>query len=141
MSTEATASQTPTAGQEGQIEESTATFEPVIKLADADKVSVQTGEEAELELFKLYASHFTQLGPYQVLTSLSIKSRAKLFRFDKESNEWKERGTGDIKLLGQESCYPSPACPNAHSRTEHKETNKIRLIMRRDKVRYPDLSL
>ena len=43
------------------------------------------------------------------------KRRAKLFRFDKELGEWKERGTGDVKLL------------------KHKETLKIRLLMRREK--------
>ena len=43
-------------------------------------------------------------------------SRAKLFRFDKESKEWKERGTGDVRLL------------------KHKETKKVRLVMRRDKT-------
>lgn len=43
-------------------------------------------------------------------------SRAKLFRFDKESQEWKERGTGDVRLL------------------KHKETGKVRLVMRRDKT-------
>ena len=43
-------------------------------------------------------------------------SRAKLFRFDKAGNEWKERGTGDVRLL------------------QHRETLKIRLVMRRDKT-------
>lgn len=42
--------------------------------------------------------------------------RAKLFRFDAGSTEWKERGTGDVRLLS------------------HKETEKIRLVMRRDKT-------
>lgn len=42
--------------------------------------------------------------------------RAKLFRFDVGSSEWKERGTGDVKLLS------------------HKETKKVRLVMRRDKT-------
>ncbi|KAI3483135.1 hypothetical protein L1887_54061 [Cichorium endivia] len=42
--------------------------------------------------------------------------RAKLFRFDKEAKEWKERGTGDVRLL------------------EHKQTHKVRLVMRRDKT-------
>ena len=45
-----------------------------------------------------------------------LTSRAKLFRFDKESKEWKERGTGDVRLL------------------KHKETSKVRLVMRRDKT-------
>lgn len=44
--------------------------------------------------------------------------RAKLFRFDNaaEPPEWKERGTGDVKLL------------------KHKVTGLIRLLMRRDKT-------
>ena len=42
--------------------------------------------------------------------------RSKLFRFDRESKEWKERGTGDVRLL------------------KHKENGKTRLVMRRDKT-------
>lgn len=42
--------------------------------------------------------------------------RAKLFRFDKEAKEWKERGTGDVRLL------------------QHKSQGKVRLVMRRDKT-------
>ncbi|KKA27894.1 hypothetical protein TD95_004276 [Thielaviopsis punctulata] len=68
-------------------------FEPVIKLTE--KVEVKTNEESEEHLFKM---------------------RAKLFRFFKETSEWKERGTGDVRLL------------------KHKETGKIRLVMRRDKT-------
>ncbi|KAG2158913.1 ran/spi1 binding protein [Suillus bovinus] len=68
-------------------------FEPVIKLTE--QVEVKTYEEDEDVLFKM---------------------RAKLFRFDNNLNEWKERGTGDVKLL------------------QHKETKKVRLVMRRDKT-------
>ncbi|ORY90189.1 RanBP1 domain-domain-containing protein [Leucosporidium creatinivorum] len=74
-------------------EESGAVFEPVIKLED--KVEVKTHEEDEEVLFKM---------------------RAKLFRFIAESSEWKERGTGDVRLL------------------QHKESKKVRLVMRRDKT-------
>jgi hypothetical protein len=42
--------------------------------------------------------------------------RAKLFRFDSEASEWKERGTGDVRILA------------------HRETKKVRLVMRRDKT-------
>ncbi len=42
--------------------------------------------------------------------------RAKLFKFFKDSNEWKERGTGDVRLL------------------KHNESGKNRLVMRRDKT-------
>jgi Ran-binding protein 1 len=68
-------------------------FEPVIRLTE--KVEVKTNEESEEQLFKM---------------------RAKLFKFVKESNEWKERGTGDVRLL------------------KHKESGKTRLVMRRDKT-------
>ncbi|KAF8901670.1 RanBP1 domain-containing protein [Gymnopilus junonius] len=68
-------------------------FEPVIKLTE--QVETKTLEEDEDVLFKM---------------------RAKLFRFDSESTEWKERGTGDVRLLS------------------HKETKKVRLVMRRDKT-------
>eukprot|EP01104_Vermistella_antarctica_P017253 TRINITY_DN608_c0_g1_i1.p1 TRINITY_DN608_c0_g1~~TRINITY_DN608_c0_g1_i1.p1 ORF type:complete len:214 (-),score=103.14 TRINITY_DN608_c0_g1_i1:89-670(-) len=45
-----------------------------------------------------------------------FKMRARLFRFNKEDSEWKERGTGDVKFL------------------QHKETKKVRLLMRREKT-------
>jgi len=43
-----------------------------------------------------------------------FKMRAKLFRF--EGGQWKERGTGEVKFL------------------RHKESQKIRLLMRREKT-------
>jgi len=76
-----------------QEEETDAHFEPVIRLTE--QVEVKTHEEDEEVFFKM---------------------RAKLFRFDTASNEWKERGTGDVRLL------------------QHRETKKIRLVMRRDKT-------
>jgi len=45
---------------------------------------------------------------------LIYKGRARLFRF--RDNEWKERGTGDVKLL------------------RHKTQKKIRLLLRQDKT-------
>ncbi|KAK0461957.1 RanBP1 domain-containing protein [Desarmillaria tabescens] len=74
-------------------EEADVHFEPVIKLTE--QVDTKTMEEDEDVLFKM---------------------RAKLFRFDISSSEWKERGTGDVRLLA------------------HKETKKVRLVMRRDKT-------
>ncbi|XP_048453523.1 E3 SUMO-protein ligase RanBP2 isoform X3 [Rhincodon typus] len=68
-------------------------FDPVIPLPD--KVDVKTGEEDEEVLFS---------------------NRAKLFRFDTETKEWKERGIGYVKLL------------------QHRASGKIRLLMRRDQV-------
>ncbi|KAJ2877599.1 transcription factor TFIIF complex subunit Tfg3 [Coemansia aciculifera] len=80
------------AQEEEAVESPDVHFEPVIKLED---VVVKTHEEDETEIFKM---------------------RAKLFRFDQEAKEWKERGTGDVKLL------------------KHKENGKVRLLMRRDKT-------
>lgn len=54
--------------------------------------------------------------PHISPSMLSIASRAKLFRYDTEGKEWKERGTGDVRLL------------------KHKGTSKVRLVMRRDKT-------
>jgi Ran-binding protein 1 len=50
--------------------------------------------------------------------SFSPSRRAKLYRFssDNDPPEWKERGTGDVKLL------------------KHKEKGTIRLLMRRDRT-------
>jgi Ran-binding protein 1 len=66
---------------------------PVVRLTE--KVETKTNEEAEEQVFKM---------------------RAKLFKFDRDSREWKERGTGDVRLL------------------KHKENGKTRLVMRRDKT-------
>ncbi|KAL1630361.1 Ran GTPase binding protein Sbp1 [Neofusicoccum ribis] len=68
-------------------------FKPVVHLTE--KVETKTNEELEEQTFKM---------------------RAKLFKFDRESREWKERGTGDVRLL------------------KHKENGKTRLVMRRDKT-------
>ncbi|CZS97310.1 hypothetical protein WAI453_008538 [Rhynchosporium graminicola] len=68
-------------------------FEPVIRLTE--KVDTKTNEELEEQTFKM---------------------RAKLFKFVREGNEWRERGTGDVRLL------------------KHKENGKTRLVMRRDKT-------
>ena len=74
-------------------EEADVHFEPVVHLTE--KVDTKTNEELEEQTFKM---------------------RAKLFKFDRESREWKERGTGDVRLL------------------KHKENGKTRLVMRRDKT-------
>ena len=59
------------------------------------EVEVKDGEEDERVVFKM---------------------RAKLFRFEKATTEWKERGTGPARLM------------------QHKESKKVRLLMRRDKT-------
>jgi Ran-binding protein 1 len=65
---------------------------PIVKLQE---VAVTTGEENEDAL---------------------LDSKAKLYRFDKEGNQWKERGVGTVKLL------------------KHKESGKVRLVMRQNKT-------
>ncbi|XP_070073916.1 E3 SUMO-protein ligase RanBP2 isoform X2 [Drosophila takahashii] len=72
----------------------TAQFTPVIALPDL--VEVVTGEEDEEVLFE---------------------HRAKLFRWDRETSEWKERGLGNMKLL--------------RNRTN---PSQVRLLMRREQV-------
>ncbi|WPG99797.1 Ran-specific GTPase-activating protein [Acrodontium crateriforme] len=83
------------AGDDEKVEEEEADvhFEPVVHLTE--KVDTKTNEELEEQTFKM---------------------RAKLFKFDRESKEWKERGTGDVRLL------------------KHRENGKTRLVMRRDKT-------
>ncbi|XP_054470912.1 E3 SUMO-protein ligase RanBP2 isoform X2 [Anoplopoma fimbria] len=68
-------------------------FEPIVPLPD--KVDVKTGEEEEEEMFC---------------------NRAKLFRFDTDTKEWKERGIGMVKIL------------------KHSAKGKVRLLMRREQV-------
>ncbi|KAJ8780419.1 hypothetical protein J1605_011683 [Eschrichtius robustus] len=69
-------------------------FEPIVSLPEQE---IKTLEEDEEELFQM---------------------RTKLFRFASENDlpEWKELGTGDVKLL------------------KHEEKGTIRLLMRRDET-------
>ncbi|CAM6023884.1 unnamed protein product [Sphagnum balticum] len=80
------------AGKHADEEDTGAQIAPIVKL---EEVVISTGEENEDVL-------------------LDIK--AKLYRFDKEGTQWKERGVGQVKLL------------------EHKQTNKVRLLMRQSRT-------
>nr|BBG12269.1 Ran binding protein RanBP1-2a [Nicotiana benthamiana] len=73
-------------------EDTGAQVAPIVKL---EEVAVSTGEENEDPIIDL---------------------KAKLYRFDKDGNQWKERGAGTVKLL------------------KHKETGKVRLVMRQSKT-------
>ncbi|CAK9206013.1 unnamed protein product [Sphagnum troendelagicum] len=79
-------------GKHGDEEDTGAQIAPIVKL---EEVVISTGEENEDVL-------------------LDIK--AKLYRFDKEGTQWKERGVGQVKLL------------------EHKQTKKVRLLMRQSRT-------
>ncbi|XP_077972670.1 E3 SUMO-protein ligase RanBP2-like isoform X4 [Styela clava] len=68
-------------------------FEPIAKLPE--KFKIVTGEEDEEELYS---------------------QRCKLYRFNKPTNEWKERGTGEIKLK------------------RHIKNGRIRIVMRREQI-------
>ena len=69
-------------------------FEPVIPLPD--EIKVVTGEEGLVVLFS---------------------ERAKLYRFDADSGQWKERGIGDVKLL------------------RHPKSGQGRVLMRREQTK------
>ncbi|GJY14875.1 Ran-binding protein 1 homolog a-like protein [Tanacetum coccineum] len=83
-----------TTGEEeaAEDEDTGAQIAPIVKL---EEVAVSTGEEHELPILDL---------------------KSKLYRFDKEGNQWKERGAGSVKLL------------------KHKESGKVRLVMRQSKT-------
>ncbi|CAK9860409.1 unnamed protein product [Sphagnum jensenii] len=80
------------AGKHGGEEDTGAQIAPIVKLQE---VSISTGEENEDVL-------------------LDIK--AKLYRFDKDGTQWKERGVGQVKLL------------------QHQQTKKVRLLMRQSRT-------
>lgn len=73
-------------------EDTGAQVSPIVKL---EEVAVTTGEEDEEAILDL---------------------KSKLYRFDKDGNQWKERGAGSVKLL------------------KHKESGKVRLVMRQSKT-------
>ncbi|XP_070509299.1 E3 SUMO-protein ligase RanBP2 [Chironomus tepperi] len=68
-------------------------YDPIISLPD--EVKVCTGEEDEEKLFG---------------------ERAKLFRYDMNTKEWKERGVGEMKIL------------------HHSENKTYRMILRREQI-------
>ncbi|GBF89434.1 RAN binding protein [Raphidocelis subcapitata] len=83
-------------GEDGEAadpeEECQAEFKPVVQL---DEVETSTGEEDE---------------------DCIIDLKCKLYRFDSNNNEWKERGIGQVRLL------------------KHKANERIRLLMRQEKT-------
>ena len=45
-----------------------------------------------------------------------FSQRAKLFRFDSDSSQWKERGVGELKIM------------------KHHHTQKVKLVMQPDQI-------
>ncbi|KAK6935709.1 Ran binding domain [Dillenia turbinata] len=78
--------------QAAEDEDTGAQVAPIVRL---EEVAVSTGEEDETPILDL---------------------KSKLYRFDKEGNQWKERGAGTVKLL------------------KHKDSGKVRLVMRQSKT-------
>ncbi|KAF1880390.1 hypothetical protein Lal_00011448 [Lupinus albus] len=76
----------------GDDEDTGAQIAPIVRL---DEIAVTTGEEDEDAILDL---------------------KSKLYRFDKDGNQWKERGAGTVKFL------------------KHKVTGKVRLLMRQSKT-------
>ncbi|XP_058446264.1 E3 SUMO-protein ligase RanBP2 isoform X2 [Malaya genurostris] len=68
-------------------------YEPIIQLPD--EIEVRTGEEDEMKIFG---------------------ERTKLYRFDSDTKEWKERGVGELKVL------------------HHPVHKSYRLLMRREQI-------
>ena len=68
-------------------------YKPIVHLPD--QVEHSTGEENE---------------------DIFYCERAKLYRFDQDNGQWKERGVGNLKLL------------------KHKITGQVRILMRRDQI-------
>ena len=80
--------------EDGEVEPSVEVhFEPIVKLEPLKEL--KTMEEEEGVFYKV---------------------RAKLFRFDPPAKEWKERGTGELRLL------------------QHRQNCRIRVVMRRDQT-------
>ncbi|KAF9592055.1 hypothetical protein IFM89_011805 [Coptis chinensis] len=73
-------------------EDTGAEVAPIVQL---EQVTVSTGEENEHVLLDL---------------------KAKLYRYDKQGKQWKERGVGNVKFL------------------KHKDSGKVRLVMRQSKT-------
>lgn len=124
-------------------EDTGAQVAPIVKL---EEVAVTTGEEDEDAILDLYVilTHRSKCLDSYIRTAYRIRNlpivfflpgwlsdlstgsftgaefsvlrKAKLYRFDKDGNQWKERGTGSVKLL------------------KHKETSKVRLVMRQSKT-------
>lgn len=103
-------------------EDTGAQVAPIVRL---EEVAVTTGEEDEDPILDLYVYLSNRFNRKRFLVfswcfKISFRDficrKAKLYRFDKDGNQWKERGAGSVKLL------------------KHKESGKVRLVMRQSKT-------
>jgi len=89
--------------------------------ADDDDNGVAPEEEAQVEFEPVVKLEEVKTETHEEDETVLFKMRAKLFRWESDSWEkevkmWKERGTGDIRFL------------------QHNTTQKIRMLMRREKT-------
>ncbi|KAG7663197.1 YRB1 [[Candida] subhashii] len=99
--------------EEPKEEESESKTESKSKEGEEDKAEE---EEVDVHFEPLVTLEKVDVKTYEEDEDVLFKVRAKLFRFHADTKEWKERGTGDVKFL------------------KHKETGKVRILMRRDKT-------
>eukprot|EP00095_Tigriopus_kingsejongensis_P006076 maker-scaffold1443_size41101-snap-gene-0.8 protein:Tk06076 transcript:maker-scaffold1443_size41101-snap-gene-0.8-mRNA-1 annotation:"ran-specific gtpase-activating" len=91
------------------------TIEPVLA---ADDEAEPTGEEHDPYYPPVIVLPEVLVNSGEEEEEVFFRMRAKLYRYDSTADppEWKERGTGDVKIL------------------EHKELETYRVVMRRDKT-------
>merc|ERR1719356_1039242 len=90
-------------------------------VTEEDDNGVAVEEEAQVEFEPLVKLEEVKTATLEEDEVVLFKMRAKLFRWEsdtweKETKLWKERGTGDVRFM------------------QHKETKKVRVLMRREKT-------
>ncbi|XP_031356003.1 E3 SUMO-protein ligase RanBP2-like isoform X2 [Photinus pyralis] len=82
--------------------------QPVFGSAMKSQLKKDEGEESETEAGEEYDPHYEPIVPLPEVVAVStgeeeeaviFDERAKLFRYDNNSKEWKERGVGQMKIL------------------------------------------
>ncbi|XP_026441699.1 ran-binding protein 1 homolog c-like [Papaver somniferum] len=95
----------------------------MVSISDFPEITDSEKDEPDFDLLDFYAKTELAEGFRHIEPKLEeededalLRLKAKLYRFDKDGNQWKERGVGILKLL------------------KHKQTKKIRLVMRQSKT-------
>ncbi|KAJ3433618.1 e3 sumo-protein ligase ranbp2-related [Anaeramoeba flamelloides] len=76
-------------------------------------MSMQKSHEGEKQLLNI---NIKESKEYEQNEESKFKTRAKLYRFEKKENKWKERGVGDIQIF------------------QHKTSKRCRVLMRREQT-------